>query len=287
MRAILLRNLSAERAGKGEKMSEIDKAAQEYMAAQRVIRALEIFDALPLSLLRKYLEQNDDPEKASATLKYLIRERLVNYERAGKYVSNVCGYEIDIRKIAAFSVYLNLARYEKGRISKARYPFDYTFEIGNRIFPLIDYDENGPRKLNYMRWMRMPRSEEYMVIPVIMIVNDEIEILREKNADGELYLIPKEKFLVASAHFTSDDLGFEYLNISCSEYSAGLKRTRTEDVSMEILLNRSAGSAARQEVQKREKIEVTAEDLREIRKIQEALEAEKFAKLFTGENVEI
>ncbi len=268
-------------------MSKADNLAQEYLAGQDVIEALKIFDALPAPLVRKYLELNDEPEKAAGALKYLTHERLVNYHRAGNYVNCVFGFETDIHKSAAFSVYLNLARSQKGNISKARYPFDYTFEIGNRIFPLIDYDENGPRKLNFMRWMRMPSSEEYIVIPVIMIVNSPVEILSEKNAEGDLYLIPKEKFLIASVDFTSGDDDSEYLDVCCAEYASGLKRTRAEETRMQIMLSRKESKVIGQEPKAREKIELTAEDLREIREEQEALEAEKFAKVFDDENVEI
>ena len=266
-------------------MSKIDSNAQEKLIAQHALKALDVFNALPIPLVRKCLEINAEPSDASAAIKYLIHERLVNYDKATNSINKVYGFEPDIRKSAALGVYLTLAADERGNVLRARYPFDYAFEIGIRIYPLIDYDKDGPQKLNFLRWIKMPHSDEYIVTPVIMIVNDEIDMLRETNKDGELYLIPKEKFIIASVDLTSDEVDQEYLKASCMEYSAGLKRTRKEEISMEILLSAKQKDITGQPRVKREKVEITAEELRVIREIQEALEAEKFAKPFESEDV--
>ena len=208
---------------KGEVMTEFENDKCQYIAERQALRVLELFDAVPYFLLEEFLvnknpEEDFDPQ---AVVNYLLRERMVCYNPKNKCYSLARNIKKDFSKVAALAVYNEFAKDRAEKVAKARYPFDYVFEDLNRIMVLIDYSKDGPYKLNFMNQMDLSCDEKYRLVPIIMLINSSIDVLKERNENGRLYLLPKEDFYVAEVLYKTREKGSDIIGISKQQYQGG------------------------------------------------------------------
>lgn len=173
---------------------------RQYKAEKEAIRLINIMGALPIEQVHTFLKNKNTFKDFNPfeVMRQLERENIILFDYGDKCYKVAKGMQKDYAKVCAMAVYNEFAKSAEFRFSEAIYPFDYVFEDNNRLFQLINFSERGPYKLNFRRSMKDYSGEAtYKIIPIIMLINMSMNALKERDSNGELYLLPKENFWVA------------------------------------------------------------------------------------------
>lgn len=195
----------------------------QYRAEKQLIRILDMFTALPYNQIDKYLKAKNPYADFNSkdAIRSLLRERIIYYSKDDKCYKIIQRAKKDFSSICAFAVYNEFSKSPEDKLSKAIYPFDYVFEDNGRLFQLIDYSKNGPYKLNFRRAMQGYDDVTYKIIPIIMLINTGLDVLKERDKDGNYYLLPKDDFYVAFVEYTPGENDIDTVTVRKKKFTGG------------------------------------------------------------------
>ena len=202
-----------------------NKELCQYDAEREVVDILELFDAVPASIISEFLQLKHRIEKCEPeeTIKYLTHEKIIHFSRKDMCYRIFPNARKDVYKVSALSVCLYLSymtRRIEGKISLAIDPFDYVFEKGKKTFLLINYANSGAYKLKRLNDMTR-QGEKYTATPIIMLVNSPIEVLKEIDSRGAYSLLPKNNYIVANVDYKIRQNMPDYVRVRCAAYKGG------------------------------------------------------------------
>lgn len=152
-----------------------------------------IFSSIAEDTLVKYSHNFFSAKNPEGTIRYMLHTKQI-YKNADGFYALLPETTTDIAGASAFAIYMQMNRDGSFRVSKAKYPYDYLFEIRHKLYLVINYKKEGPYKLNFLlNSYREQAPDDLSPMPLIILVN--------ANADHiDSRLLP-ERFMLAIAGF--------------------------------------------------------------------------------------
>lgn len=150
---------------------------KSYNPEQSVTDVLQFFPSVQRDMLCLYLKKNlkvKDPEKVIDRLSHIGR---IVEDKNGFFALN-SSIEPSVLTTCEFAVFQRMSKTEELRLSKARYPYDYVFDAGHKIYLLLAFAREGIYKLSFEKNSDKPKTDPAaMPTPVIMLINDTVSSL--------------------------------------------------------------------------------------------------------------
>lgn len=194
----------------------------QYREDQQVMHALRLFSTIPYNLLEEFLRKKNNVPffEPKECLKRMLVEKYIYYSAKDKCYRAIDRYPKQINKICSFATYLHFCRNDEEKIELARYPFDYIFEDNKKLFQLIDFAKDGVYKLRFRKEMEQ-QGESTEVIPIIMLINSNLDVLKEMDQHGNYTLIPKQDYQVAFVSYAPGDGEADTVAVTSKRFRGG------------------------------------------------------------------
>lgn len=194
---LLLQSNKKNNRRKEELMAKISN----IRGAMEVIELLQFFGGLPLEQVRRYLKKYVKAPFPDSSVKVLTDSKTIYYDKEDEYIYLYKGTAKNPRSTCAFEVYLQMCKDNSFRFSHAKYPFDYIFEVDNKLYQIIDFSSEGIYKLNFRKHQAQTSDANYDIIPIIMLINTPKSELLIRNNLGEPYLLPEGEYIIAHIRY--------------------------------------------------------------------------------------
>lgn len=166
---------------------------------EKTVEIVEALDAVPERELREFLSSKYGQKHPETVIMALHTQGLLYNDYKTKCVLSRVGSKQTMFSNVAFEIFYKLVQSEKDGIDKAKYPIDLQMYVQDKIYHLINLEENGLAKLKYRYCLPQEISEASEVIPVLVSMSDHqknLSMLRENPG-----IVPVQSYIFAKAVF--------------------------------------------------------------------------------------
>lgn len=169
----------------------------DFKGGEKVVEFLEALGGLKKEKLELYLKSFCQVSSPNTVIKFLHGQGYVYNNLDNGYTFASLASKPSVFSDVAFDLFLMLAESSFDGIDKAKFPLDAQFYIGQKIYHVINFEENGLEKLKYRFTLPKELTEARDIVPIIVSINSHqknINLLRE-NAG----LLPAQPYIIAKA----------------------------------------------------------------------------------------
>lgn len=162
---------------------------------------LSIFDALPLPLIQEWLLKIDKEQVDIKSFNTWSYTGHIYTNREKNYCYMYHGMNENYTNDCIAYMCLQLLSPGEHRISRACYPFDYIIEHDHKTYQIINFEQEGKFKLRFRKNMDEQHTTPEDIIPMIVLINNSIDALKEKDSQGRYSLIPAQDYVIAEISY--------------------------------------------------------------------------------------
>lgn len=157
-----------------------------------------VFPSIAEDTLMKYAKEFLSTRNPEGTIRYMLHSKQI-YKNADGFYGLLPEMQTDINAACAYAVYFEMNKDDTFRAARAKYPYDYIFEIDHKLYLLLDYKKEGLYKLNFLNHSyqeKMP--DELAPMPLIMLINGSPDSI-------DCRLLP-QRYMIARVNFDGGNI---------------------------------------------------------------------------------